>query len=834
MADPDPADLPRLRNIGIVAHIDAGKTTTTERVLFYTESTHKMGEVDEGTTETDFDPEEAQRGITIYSAAVTCYWRGHTVNIIDTPGHVDFTAEVQRSLRVLDGAVVVFSAVEGVEAQSETVWRQADGYDVPRVCFINKLDRIGADFESVFGQIETRLGGVPVAVAVPMLAGPQDLGGVVDLVEMRAVRFEGEFGERVVTGDIPDRYLPLASEWRAKLLEAVASSSDALTETFLETDDLPEPDLRAGLRAATLAGTLQPVFCGSSLHRVGVQRLLDGVVDYLPSPLDRGAVSGTHPNPKKADEPQVRKPDPAEPVAALAFKIVADRHGDLYFVRVYSGTLKTGSRLLNPRTGKKELVNQIWRVQADSRTKIDEAGPGSIVGLVGPKEAVTGDTLCDQARPVVLESIRFPETVISMAVEPESSADRKKLKDTMVRLSRQDPTFDARLNPETGQTIVSGMGELHLEVIKNRMEREFNLKIRVHKPRVSYRETVKAGPPIAGRGEFDRPLPEGAVDHAEVTVTLERFEPADADAAPIDFVGALPHDFPKDVLATVRQAALDEARGGGVVGYPLSGVRLTVKSVAYVPGATSETALSAAAARAVRDCLAEEDCVLLEPKMEAGGGDARRVPRQHPGGLAEPPGDDHRRRAPRRPDGDRRGGRAGPDVRLQHAGPQPLAGPGDLFDGTAEVRRRPPGGAGGDAGMTAPGPGRRASRRGREACGVRRAGGLGGGHADAAGGGGDGRGRGRGGLADLWGRGGPGVRRLGRGGGALADRAAGNRGGPGMARAGRPGVARVAHGGRGRVRGGGRGLALGGGRADLGRFRRPVTRTRTPRPSIAG
>ena len=612
MADPDPTDLPRLRNIGIVAHIDAGKTTTTERVLFYTKSTHKMGEVDEGTTETDFDPEEAQRGITIYSAAVTCFWDGHAINIIDTPGHVDFTAEVQRSLRVLDGAVVVFSAVEGVEAQSETVWRQADGYGVPRICFINKLDRIGADFEAVLKQMENRLGAVPVPVTLPMMSGPQQLNGIIDLVRNEAITFTGEYGEEVARGPIPPEHADAAAQGREALLDAVSLTSDALTEKYLETGDLPAEDVTAALRGATLAGALQPVFCGSSLHRVGVQPLLDGVVDLLPSPLDRGAVTGADPNPKKEGEKLTREPDPAAPVAALAFKIVADKHGDLYFVRVYSGTLKSGSRLLNPRTGKKELVNQIWRVQADSRTKIEEAGPGSIVGVVGPKEAVTGDTLCDQARPVILESIRFPETVISMAVEPDSSADRKKLEDTMARLARQDPTFDARLNPETGQTIVSGMGELHLEVIRNRMEREFNLKVRVHKPRVSYRETVKEGPPIRGAGEFDRPLPEGQVDHAEVAVTLERFEGDE----PVAFVSALPHDFPKATLELVKQAALDEARGGGVVGYPLSGVKLTVNRVAYVPGATSDTALSAASARAVRDCLGEEHTVLLEPKMK--------------------------------------------------------------------------------------------------------------------------------------------------------------------------------------------------------------------------
>ena len=608
---PDP-DLSKIRNIGIVAHIDAGKTTTTERVLFYTESTHKMGEVDQGTTETDFDPEEAQRGITIYSAAVTCFWRGYTVNIIDTPGHVDFTAEVERSLRVLDGAVVVFSAVEGVEAQSETVWRQADRYHVPRVCFINKLDRIGADYDRVIDQIRDRLGAVPAVVSLPILPEPQTLEGVIDLVGMRALRFEGEYGERVVAGEIPADLRDDAKLARTELVETVAGLNEELMEAYMASEDLTEQQLRDGLRAGTLSGAIQPIFCGSSLHRVGVQPVLDGVVDYLPSPLDRGAVEGIHPNVKKRDTPQVRRPDPSEPVAGLVFKIVADKHGDLYFVRVYSGLLKSGSRLLNPRTGNKELVNQIWRIQADSRTKIEEAGPGEIVGVIGPKEAVTGDTLCEQGRPVVLERITFPETVISMAVEPDSSSERKKLEDTMVRLARQDPTFDARVDPETGQTIISGMGELHLEVIRNRMQRDFNLRVRVHKPRVSYRETVKAGVTLTGRGEFEKTQPEGPADAAEVSVTLERFD----GEQPVTVADTLPHDFPAAVRETVRAAVADEARGGGVVGYPLLQAKFTVTAIRHTPGATTDLSLTAAAARAVRACLTEQVAVLLEPRMK--------------------------------------------------------------------------------------------------------------------------------------------------------------------------------------------------------------------------
>jgi elongation factor G len=467
-----------LRNIGIIAHIDAGKTTTTERVLFYTGASHRMGSVDDGTTVTDFVEEEAQRGITIYSAAITCEWDGCTVNIIDTPGHVDFTAEVERSLRVLDGGVVVFSAVEGVEAQSETVWRQADKYHVPRICFINKMDRIGADFQRTFEEVEKRLGAHPVAISIPIGAGshpdPNALSGIIDLIEQKALYFDSESrGAEIRIEEIPEEHRERAEEWRAKLLETVAMLDDEIMATYLETDNVPSEDVHRLLRLATIQGQLQPTLTGSSLDYIGVQPLLDAVVRYLPSPVDRPAVEGVHPNPKKQDKLQVRKPSSDEKLSGLVFKIHSDQHTDLYFFRVYSGVLKSGSRVLNARTGKKELISQLWQMQADSREKVDQVEAGDIIGIIGPKDAVTGDTLCDAQHPLLLESIVFPETVISMAVEPETSAERKKLEETLVCLAKQDPTFDARVSEETGQTIISGMGELHLEVIRHRMESDF-------------------------------------------------------------------------------------------------------------------------------------------------------------------------------------------------------------------------------------------------------------------------------------------------------------------------------------------------------------------------
>ncbi|MGC1276158.1 MAG: elongation factor G [Planctomycetaceae bacterium] len=603
-----------IRNIGIIAHIDAGKTTTTERILYYTKATHAMGEVDRGTTETDFDPEEAARGITIYSAAVTCHWRDKTINLIDTPGHVDFTAEVERSLRVLDGAVVIFSAVEGVEAQSETVWRQANKYHVPRICFINKMDRIGASFERTFEEIRERLQCQPIAVMIPMGAGsppdPDAFQGIIDLVEMRALYFDVDSqGASVEEREIPEAFAEHAAEWRHKLLETVALLDDGVMEQYLETETIAAADIRRLLRQGALAGALHPTFCGTSLRYIGVQRLLDGVVDYLPSPADVPPVTGEHPNSKKRDEPQIRNADPAEPVAGLIFKIVAEEHGDLYFYRLYSGTLKSGSRLLNPRTGAKELVNQVWQVQAKQKVKIDAAGPGDIVGLFGPKDIVTGDTLCDANRPVLLESITFPETVISMAVEPESSADRKKLTDTLIRLAKQDPTFDARINEETGQTIVSGMGELHLEIIRNRMEKQFGLKVRVHKPRVSYRETVRT--PIEGHGHFERQAA-GTNQYAKITL---RIEPHTADQ-PVTVANSVkPGTVDGAFVKAAEQTVLDEARAGGIVGYPLTNVKLTVLEIDVRHGETTELAIQAATAQAVREAIGAADVALLEPKM---------------------------------------------------------------------------------------------------------------------------------------------------------------------------------------------------------------------------
>ena len=608
-------DISNVRNIGIIAHIDAGKTTTTERILYYSGASHRMGNVDDGDTETDFDPEEAERGITIYSAAVTCSWRDKHINIIDTPGHVDFTAEVQRSLRVLDGAVVIFSAVEGVEAQSETVWRQANEYNVPRICFINKMDRIGADFQRTFNDIVSRLSSNPVALQMPMGAGsdpdPNKLTGVIDLIRRKAMYFDRESrGETIDEQEIPEQYQEEAEELRIALLEKLSEYDEELMEIYLETEDVPEEKIHKVIRAATVAGQLQPVYCGASLDYIGVQPVLNGVVDYLPSPTDRPPVTGTHPSPKKQGTPQVRKPDNSEPFCGLIFKIVADQHGEMSFIRVYSGVLKSNSRVTNARTGKKELINQLWHLQANSREKIESVEAGDIAGVIGPKETVTGDTLCDGQKPVLLETIRFPETVISMAVEPESSADRKKLAEVLARLSKQDPTFTENVSEETGQTIISGMGELHLEVIRHRIERDFNLKVRVHKPRVSYRETV--GAPVHAVGEFSRQSA-GETQSATVSITLE---PHTGDES-LEVVNKLKFEaIPDSALKLVLNSLQQELSAGGVVGYPLMNVRLTLNDVGFKDGESTDVALQAASAAAVRNALGDAKIVLLEPIMK--------------------------------------------------------------------------------------------------------------------------------------------------------------------------------------------------------------------------
>ncbi|HBH50985.1 MAG TPA: elongation factor G [Planctomycetaceae bacterium] len=610
-----PAKLEWIRNIGIIAHIDAGKTTTTERILFYAGASHRMGDVDDGTTVTDFDPEEQQRGITIYSAAITCRWKDWHINLIDTPGHVDFTAEVERSLRVLDGGVVVFSAREGVEAQSETVWRQANKYGVPRICYINKMDRIGANFERTLDQIRDRLQGNPVPVVIPLGEGapsePDPFRGIIDLVEMKALLFDSATqGSRIDAVEIPEDYRELAQLWRGRLIEQLALLDDALLEKYLEEQPIEPAELRRLLRQGTLQRQLQPVFCGSSLNYIGVQPVLDGVGAYLPSPADRPAVTGMRPGAKK-ETVETRKPSADEPFCGLIFKIQADAHGDLCFVRVYSGVLKSRARVLNPRIGKKELVNQLWHIHADRREKIpaESVEAGDIVGIAGLKDTVTGDTLCEGNHPIALESITFPEPVISMAVEPESSADRRKLAETLTLLSRQDPTFRAVVNEETGQTIISGMGELHLEIIRNRMTRDFKLNVRVHKPRVSYRETIRN--PRKVKGEFSRQVA-GVMQSARVELELEPYQGDE----PIAVVNRLsPSDLSPALQQVIEQAIRDGAQGAGLLGYPLIQVRFTIRDVSMTELENPEAAFQAATLDGVHQGVSEDNLVLLEPIM---------------------------------------------------------------------------------------------------------------------------------------------------------------------------------------------------------------------------
>lgn len=608
-------EIQSIRNIGIIAHIDAGKTTTTERILYYTGASYQMGGVDEGTTQTDFDPEEAQRGITIYSAAVTCEWKGRTINIIDTPGHVDFTAEVERSLRVLDGAVVIFSAVEGVEAQSETVWRQADRYEVPRICFINKMDRIGANFERVLEAMKSRLSANPLPVQIPLGQGPatnaDGLRGVIDLISMKAFYWDEETrGEKFRTEEIPDSHRDDAELMRSEMLDVLADVDEELMAVHMEEQPVAPEMILQALRAGVIGGVFQPVFCGASLDYIGVQPLLDGVVELLPSPLDRPPVQGLDPSPKAKVAEVSRRPATSEPVCALVFKIQSETHGDLYFTRVYSGVLKSNSRLINPRTKAREMITQLWHIQADSREKVDSVEAGDICGIIGPKDTATGDTLCDSQKQIVLEQIRFPETVISMAIEPDSSGDRKKLVQVLKKLQRQDPTFTARVDEETGQTIISGMGELHLEVLIHRMERDFNMKVRVHKPRVSLREKIQGETTVQAAFEASTP---GATLH--FGLTLQAAEYADGES-PITVDHKLkPDAMPKAMQKVLLESVLDEGNGGGKFGYPLMDLRLTVTDVDYREEESTEPAIRSAVAQAFNRLLQEADLCTMEPIM---------------------------------------------------------------------------------------------------------------------------------------------------------------------------------------------------------------------------
>ena len=629
------APLATIRNIGIVAHIDAGKTTLTERMLFFTKTSHRLGDVDRGTTVTDFDPEEQERGITIYSAAVSFRWRDVTVNLIDTPGHVDFTAEVERSLRVLDGAVVVFSAREGVEAQSETVWRQADKYHVPRVALVNKLDREGADFFGTIDQIEKRLGAKALVLQVPLGIGPPHVKnpfrGLVDLVEMRLLTYPPRDevlgaaapAEAFTAGPIPDEVADLAAEWREQLVSTLFDFSDELAELAMNEAPIPPDVIRRAIREATLARRVVPVLGGSALDCIGVQPVLDAVAWYLPSPADVPPVEGLDPE-KKTPLTIQRKVDPAAPFSGLVFKILAEKHGDLFFVRVYSGTLKAGSRAWNPLKQKKENIAQLWRVQADRREQIESCTAGDIVGVIGPRASVTGDTLCDAAAPIVLETIRFPETVISMAIEPETSLERKKLAEVLEMMKRQDPTFRALESEETGQTLISGMGELHLEVIRHRLERDFKLKCRVHKPRVSYKESIERA--TTAVGQANRQV---AGQTLVATVTL-RAEPTSDQGPVVVEQGWFPEaESLAAIAATMTESVRESAERGGLKGCPLWGVRITVLESPIPEPPPSDVAVRMAAAEAVDRLLAEAGTVLLEPVMRV----EVSVPEEHLGDV---------------------------------------------------------------------------------------------------------------------------------------------------------------------------------------------------------
>jgi len=598
--------LGRTRNIGIIAHIDAGKTTVTERILFYTKKIYKLGEVHEGAATMDWMPQEQERGITITAAATTCFWNDHRINIIDTPGHVDFTVEVERSLRVLDGAVVVFDGVAGVEPQSETVWRQADRYRVPRICFINKLDRTGANFWMDVEMIRDRLGVTPMPIQIPI--GIEDsFKGVVDLVRMRALLWRDDLGNTFDETDVPADLADEAARHREKMLEVLADHDDEIAHKYLEGEDVSEAEIRHAIRLGTLQYKFVPVLTGSALRNKGIQPMLDAVVDYLPSPLDVPPVIGED---ARTGAEILRTVDDSEPFSALAFKIAADPFvGKLAFFRVYSGTLKSGSYVYNATKGKKERIGRILQMHANHREEIDEVYAGDIAAAVGLKETYTGDTLSDPDKPVILESMTFPEPVIEVAIEPKTKADQDKLAVALGRLAEEDPTFRVKTDEESGQTLIAGMGELHLDVLVDRMVREFRVAANVGKPQVSYRETIRRK--AEGNGRFVRQTG-GKGQYGHVILTLE---PLDKGAG-YEFVdrivgGVIPREFMKAIDHGIREAL----ETGVYAGYPMVDVRATVFDGSYHEVDSSEMAFKIAGSMAVKDAVHKADPVVLEPMM---------------------------------------------------------------------------------------------------------------------------------------------------------------------------------------------------------------------------
>ncbi len=605
-------DLKKVRNIGIMAHIDAGKTTVTERILFFGGRTYKIGEVHEGTAVMDYMVEEQERGITITSAATRCPWKGYDINLIDTPGHVDFTAEVERSLRVLDGAVAVFDASEGVQAQSETVWRQGKKYNLPVMCFVNKMDKIGADFEMCVESIQDKLLANPVAVQIPIGAA-EDFCGHVDLIGMKAIAYEQEkVGSKMIESEIPESLADKAGEYRHTLVEKAAEYDDELMEKYIHEEEIEASLLMRAIRKGTLTGEFNPVFCGAALKNIGTRRLLDGVTAFLPSPLDRPVIYGHGP---KNEEKEIEIAcDSSKPLVAIAFKVTSDKHGDLYFLRIYQGSLKKGSRVLNTNRDRKENVTRIFHMHANSRESLDEAKAGDIVAVVGLKDTLTGDTICDTKNPVILESITFPETVISMSIEPRTAADRNKLADALGILRREDPTFGYDYNKETGQTIISGMGELHLEILEHKLVRDIGVDVRVGKPKVAYKEAISQS--ARKEGKFVKQTG-GRGQYGHVVVEVEPLLDENGQYQRQNEVenaivgGAIPKEYIPAVETGIKEGLMT----GSLASYPVVGVKVRIVDGSFHSVDSSEIAFEQAGVMAVHAALENAGPILLEPVM---------------------------------------------------------------------------------------------------------------------------------------------------------------------------------------------------------------------------
>ncbi|WP_017575949.1 elongation factor G [Nocardiopsis kunsanensis] len=609
-------DLATVRNIGIMAHIDAGKTTTTERILYYTGVTHKVGEVHDGAATMDWMKEEQSRGITITSAATTTHWDDYTINIIDTPGHVDFTVEVERSLRVLDGAVAVFDAKEGVEPQSEQVWRQADRYGVPRVCFVNKMDKIGAEFQRCVDQFRERLGANAMPVQLN-IGAESDFQGVIDLVRMKAYVWsaEAKLGEMYETTEIPESHVEAAREAREQFIEALADADDEIMELYLEGQEPTVEQIVPAIRRATIAGTAVPVLCGTSFKNKGVQPLLDAITAYLPSPMDVEAIEGHDPKDESEETRLSRQPSTEEPMSALIFKIMSDPHlGKLTYVRIYSGVLKTGSQVLNGVKGRKERIGKIYRMHSNKREEIAEAGAGDIVAVMGLKDTTTGESLCDPSAPIVLESMTFPAPVIQVAIEPKTKSDQEKLGIAIQRLADEDPTFQVATDEETGQTVISGMGELHLEVLVNRMRDEFKVEANIGKPQVAYRETIRKK--VEGHVYTHKKQTGGSGQFAKIKIDLEPLKSEDGTADGYEFVDNITGGrVPREYIPSVDAGAQEAAELGVLAHYPLVGLKVTLQDGQYHDVDSSEMAFKTAGSMAFKEAVQLAKPALLEPVM---------------------------------------------------------------------------------------------------------------------------------------------------------------------------------------------------------------------------